>query len=299
MRGCTQDNAPFPINPDSAAKKGGVSSIKEIMMNIKNWFATALACSAITLTACGGQDAQPPASALKQGTAAEGKTYRVALNATFAPFESMDGNGKIEGFDIDLVNAMAKAGNFKVEFKHQAWESLFPMLNNGDADFLASAVTITEERRQSMDFSDPYYKITQVILVNKGKEAGIKSAADLKKFSKVSVVTGTTGDLATSRILGADNKAVARFENIILATEELANGGVEAVVSDSAVVANFMKKNPDKNFAIVQVPDFEEENYGFVVRKGDTATQSLLNDSLKKVRESGEYDKIAAKYFAQ
>lgn len=271
-------------------------------MDFKNRLAAALACSAFTLAACGGQDAagqQGASSAPQQGGPAQGKVYRVAMNAEFAPFESMDAAGKIEGFDVDLVNAMAKAGNFKVEFKHQAWESLFPALANGDADLLASAVTITEDRRQNMDFSDPYYKITQVILVNKDKGDVVKSAADLKKFNKVGVITGNTGDLATSKILGTDNKAISRFENIILATKELENGGVEAVVSDSAVVANFLKKNPDKNFTIVQVPDFEEENYGFAVRKGDEATKTLLNESLKKVRESGEYDKIAAKYFAQ
>ena len=105
-------------------------------MNMKKWLATALACSALALTACGGQsdNASAPAD----------KVYRVGSNAEFAPFESLDSAGKVEGFDVDLMNAMAKAGNFKVEFKHQPWESLFPSLNNGDVDIVMSGVTITD-----------------------------------------------------------------------------------------------------------------------------------------------------------
>lgn len=83
-------------------------------MNMKKWIAAALACSALALSACGGQgkDAAAPA-------ANPGKVYRVASNAEFAPFESLDSKGNVEGFDVDLMNAMAKAGNFKIEFKHQ------------------------------------------------------------------------------------------------------------------------------------------------------------------------------------
>ena len=94
---------------------------------------------------------------------------------------------------MDLMNALAQAGNFKVEYKHQPWDSLFPALANSDADMLISAVTITDERKQTMDFTEPYFEITQVILVPKGKE--IKSADDLKNATKVGVVTGNTGDL--------------------------------------------------------------------------------------------------------
>lgn len=151
-------------------------------MNIKQWIATAAA--AALLAACGGQQNQTGNAAASSAPAApqEGKIYRVGTNAEFAPFEFMDTNNNVQGFDIDLLNAMAKAGGFRVEYKHQPWDSLFAALGNGDVDILASAVTITDERKQSMDFSDPYYKITQVILVPQGKD--IKSAEDLKKPTK-------------------------------------------------------------------------------------------------------------------
>ena len=77
------------------------------------------------------------------------------------------------------------------------------------------------------------------------------------------------------------------------------NGGVDAAISDSAVIANYVKNNPDKGFKMVEIPDFTEENYGIAVRKGNTETLNMLNDALAKVRENGKYAEIEAKYFAK
>ena len=171
--------------------------------------------------------------------------YRVGSNAEFAPFESLDSAGKVEGFDVDLMNAMAKAGNFKVEFKHQPWESLFPSLNNGDVDIVMSGVTITDDRKQSMLFSDPYFEITPK-LSSFQKAKKVASSEDLKNMAKVGVVTGYTGDFSVSKLLGNDNPKIARFESVPLIIKELENGGLDSVVSDSAVIANYVKKQPDQ-----------------------------------------------------
>ncbi|MRN38709.1 basic amino acid ABC transporter substrate-binding protein [Neisseria sp. N95_16] len=263
-------------------------------MNMKKWIAAAIACSALTLGACSGQSKDTTAAA--PAAADPNKVYRVAMNAEFAPFESRDANGKVEGFDVDLMDAMAKAGNFKVEYKHQPWESLFPALNNGDVDIVMSGVTITDDRKQSMDFTDPYFEITQVVLVPQGKP--ISSSEDLKNLNKVGVVTGYTGDFSVSKLLGNDSPKIARFETVPLVIKELENGGLDAVVSDSAVIANYVKNNPTKGMDFITLPDFTVENYGIAARKGDEATVQMLNDALKKVRESGEYEQIKAKYFA-
>ena len=263
-------------------------------MKMKKWLAAAFACSALMLGACGGQSSNTGAAASADNS---NKVYRVAMNAEFAPFESLDSSNQVQGFDVDLMNALAKAGNFKVEYKHQPWDSLFPALANGDADMLISAVTITDERKQTMDFTDPYFEITQVILVPKGKE--IKSVDDLKNVTKVGVVTGNTGDFAASKILGNNSPKIARFENLPLLIKDLESGGLDAVISDSAVVGNYIKNNSDKGFSMVAVPDFEVENYGIAVRKGNTATLNMLNEALKQVRANGEYDKIHGTYFVK
>lgn len=263
---------------------------------MKKWLALAVACSTLTLGACGGKT-ETAAGSASAPAAASGKVYRVAMNAEFAPFESMNEKNEVQGFDVDLMNAMAEVGHFKVEYKHQPWESLFAALKNGDVDMLASAVTINDERKQTMAFTDPYFEITQVILVPQNKE--IKSVEDLKKARKVGVVTGNTGDTAVSKILGSNSDKIARFENVTLVIKELENGGLDAVVSDSAVVGNYLKNNGNKGFTMVAVPDFEVEHYGIAVRKDDEATLKVLNDALKQVRASGEYDKIFNKYFAK
>ena len=266
-------------------------------------YSTAALVLGLGLSACGGQPADTakasssaPAESASGATTASGKTYKIALNAEFAPFESITPDGKMEGFDIELMDAMAQAGGFQVEYKHQPWEGLFTTINTGDADAIISAVTMTDERKQTMAFTDPYYTITQIVLVPQGKS--VASVNDLKNLDKVGVVTGQTGDLAVQKILGATSDKIVRYETFALAAKEIENGSVDAVVSDSAVVANYVKLNSSKGFTMVKVPDFTEEHYGIAVAKDNQELLTVFNAALKQVKDSGEYQKIADKYFA-
>ena len=268
-------------------------------------FGLALAAASI-LAACGGQSstsssttpaASAPASASSAAPAAEGKEYKVAMNAQFPPFESMNSSGQIEGFDVDVMDAIAKEEGFKVTYHQQAWDGIFASLKAGDNDILISGITITDDRKKEMLFSEPYYKITQVVLVPQGKK--IVSVEDLKKMDKVGVTIGTTGDLAAQKILGATSEKIIRLENLPLMLKEVETGAVDAVISDSAVVADYVKKKGDKGFTMVEVPDFTVEYYGIAVRQDDKALMDKINSGLKKIQASGEYDKISDKYFAK
>ena len=268
-------------------------------------FGLALAAASI-LAACGGQSstsssttptASAPASASSAAPAADGKEYKVAMNAQFPPFESMNSSGQIEGFDVDVMNAIAKEEGFKVTYHQQAWDGIFASLKAGDNDILISGITITDDRKKEMLFSEPYYKITQVVLVPHGKK--IVSVEDLKKMDKVGVTIGTTGDLAAQKILGATSEKIIRLENLPLMLKEVETGAVDAVISDSAVVADYVKKKGDKGFTMVEVPDFTVEYYGIAVRQDDKALMDKINSGLKKIQASGEYDKISDKYFAK
>lgn len=278
------------------------------MMTIKNWFSALVFCSGLTLTACSGGAApeggavhtSEPASApaaVSEPQTADGQVYRVAMNAEFPPFESQDAQGTISGFDVDLLNALAKEGGFEVSFKHQPWESLFNSLKNGDVDILASAVTITDERKQTMAFSEPYFQVSQVILVPEGKN--VASAEDLKNLNRVGVVTGNTGDLAAGKILDPTSPKIARLDTLPLLLKELENGSLDAAVTDSSVVMEYIKNNGDKGFTMVEIPDFEVENYGLVVRIDDAETLEKLNRALAAIRANGEYDKIHERYFGK
>ena len=265
--------------------------------------------TASLLAACGGGQsasntataASTPASASSATGAAPAsggdQVLKVAMNANFPPFESMNPNGQIEGFDVDVMNAIAKEEGFKVSYHQQAWDGIFASLKAGDNDILISGITINDERKQQMLFSEPYYKITQVILVPQGKS--IKSVEDLKKMDKVGVSIGTTGDLAAQKILGTTSEKIIRLENLPLTLKEVETGAVDAVISDSAVVADYVKKNGDKGFTMVEVPDFTVEYYGIAVRQDDKALMDKINSGLKKIQASGEYAKISDKYFAK
>ncbi len=265
-------------------------------MSFTKGLAALIAGFALTLSAC-QKDATPTQAAASDATATPSKTYTVGMNAEFSPFESTDAAGNIIGFDVDLMNAMAKAGGFSVKYKNQTWDSILPSLKSGDNDVLMSAITITDERKQSLAFSEPYFEAQQVILVPKGQS--IASVEDLKKMNKVGVVTGNTGDLVVQKILGATSTKIARFESLPLILKELETGGVDAVVSDSAAVAHYVKNNGDKGFVMIAAPDFDKEFYGIAVRHDDAVTLAIMNDALKKVRANGEYQQIYQRYFAQ
>ena len=267
--------------------------------------------TASLMAACGGQSTAPanssaPAASAPTAassasaaapTASGDKVLKVAMNANFPPFESMDPSGKIEGFDVDVMDAIAREEGFKVSYHQQAWDGIFASLKSGDNDILISGITITPERKNEMLFSEPYYKVTQVILVPQGKN--IKSVEDLKKVDKVGVTLGTTGDYAAQKNMGATSDKIVRLENLPLTLKEVESGGVDAVISDSAVVAYYVKQHGDKGFTMVEVPDFEVEHYGIAVRQDDKALMDKINAGLKKIQTNGEYDKIADKYFAK
>ena len=268
-------------------------------------FGLALAAASI-LAACGGQSstsssttptASAPASASSAAPAADGQEYKVAMNSQFPPFESMNSSGQIEGFDVDVMNAIAKEEGFKVTYHQQAWDGIFASLKAGDNDILISGITITDERKKEMLLSEPYYNITQVVLVPKGNN--IVSVEDLKRMDKVGVTIGTTGDLAAQKIMGATSEKIIRMENLPLMLKEVETGAVDAVISDSAVVADYVKKKGDKGFTMVEVPAFTVEYYGIAVRQDYKALMDKITSGLKKIQTSGEYDKISDKYFAK
>lgn len=246
----------------------------------------------------GGQanEGNQQGSEQKEG-AAEQLEIVVGTDAAYAPFESVDPSGKIVGFDIDVMNAIAEEANLKVTYQNTAWEGIFLTLQNGERDALISAITITDERAKTMDFSEPYFEATQLIAIPEGSK--ITKFEDLKEGYKVGVQTGTTGDEAVSELLGRTNTSIARFDTTPLALKELENGGVDAVVADNAVVLEYIKNNPGSKFTAVSDENFPKEFYGIAVNKGNSELLDRINQGLKAIKENGKYDEVFKKYFAE
>ena len=192
---------------------------------------TGLAAATLMLAACGKKE-PAPAPAATAPAPAPAKVYVVGTDAAYAPFESQNEKGEIVGFDVDVVQAIAAKAGIQVKFVNTPWEGIFNTLQQGDRDMVVSAVTITDERKQTMDFSDPYFDAAQLIAVKETSK--VTKFADLKKL-KVGVQTGTTGDEAVSKLLGKTSTSIKRFESTPLALKELESGGVDAVVADNGI----------------------------------------------------------------
>lgn len=247
----------------------------------------------LILAACGKTEAPAPVAAPAPAPA-PAKVYVVGTDAAYAPFESQNEKGEIVGFDIDVVKAVAAKAGIEVKFVNTPWEGIFNTLGQGDRDLLVSAITITDERKQTMDFSAPYFDAKQLIAVKENSK--IKTLADLKKL-KVGVQTGTTGDEVVTKLIGKNSANIKRFESTPLALKELEAGGVDAVVADNGVVIHYVANNAGSKFRTVDDTSFTPEQYGIAIKKGNAELLDKINAGLAAIKADGTYDKIYASYF--
>jgi polar amino acid transport system substrate-binding protein len=212
----------------------------------------------------------------------------IATDATWPPMEMVDENKEIVGFDIDLMKAAAEKGGFTVEFQNTAWDGIFAGLGAGEYDAVMSSVTITEERKETMDFSVPYINAGQILVVPQAT-SGVKTLADLKGKS-VGAQIGTTGSFEIEKVSGVELRT---YDEIGLAFEDLVNGRIDALVADTPVAADFALMNPNYKgkMKIVGEP-FTEEYYGVAVKKGNKAVLDAINKGFNAVLNTNTYNKI-------
>ncbi|WP_038331847.1 basic amino acid ABC transporter substrate-binding protein [Kingella kingae] len=256
------------------------------------------------LAACSGGNNVPAApqntGAASSAAPAAGldlnKTYIVATDATYAPMEYME-NEKVVGFSHDVLDAAAKSQNVKLEFVNTPFKGLFANVDKGDSDIGLASITISDERKQQLDFSEPYFEATQMIVVTDRNINAVKSFADLKTRS-ASVQAATSGDLILQDLQGKDSQNIKRFETMPLAFKELESGGVDAVVGDSSVVGYYVSQNPNAKLHTLVDPSFVSEQYGFAFKKGrNDGLREVINKGLSQIKTNGTYDKIHTQWF--
>ncbi len=265
---------------------------------------------ALTVAACGGAatpaPAEPAAPAATEAPAPEPTDTPepeptavpepemmkavVGSNAEYPPFESVDDAGNIVGFDIDIVNAIAAATGLEVEFVNTRWDGIFVALASGEFDAVASAATITDERMQTVDFTDPYFNAGQSLAVPIGSD--ITSPDDLAG-KRVGTQLGTTGDIWGTENTDAE---MVRYDEITLAFQALAQGDLDAIINDGPTSAEIIKANPEMGVTLVGEP-FTDEYYGIAVNKDRADLLATLNEGLAAIKASGEYDKIYENWF--
>ncbi len=200
--------------------------------------------------------------------------------------------GEVEGFDIDISKELAKeilGDEKKVEFKEVTSKTRIPMLNNGDIDAIVATMTISEDRKKEVDFSDVYFDAGQSLLVKKGSP--IKGLEDLKKGTKVLAVKGSTS--AVNIREKAPEATILEYENYTEAFTALKSGQGDALTTDDSILYGMVDQDP--NYQLVG-GTFTEEPYGIAVKKGNKELVDALNKALKKIKESGKYDEIKNKW---
>lgn len=254
------------------------------------------------LAGCGtapAKDAAPAASSSGESdTAATDSStpIKIATDASYAPMEFMDLD-QVKGFDIDFIDAVMKQAGLTYEVTNTGWDTMLESVRQG-TEYQAgvSSVSITDERKESYDFSLPYFESTNVIMVKQGSD--IKSALDLKD-KKVAVQNGTTADILMSGIMGKDSPNLSRFESNALALLELDNGGADAVVADIAIVREYIKNNPDKKLvSITDAKNFDSEYYGILFPK-DSELKAKLDPAIQTIIDNGTYADIYKKWFGE
>jgi polar amino acid transport system substrate-binding protein len=213
---------------------------------------------------------------------------------SYKPFQFSEGD-KTVGFDVDLVDLVAK----DLGVTQQIFDTPFETITSGTSfnanqcDLAAAGMTITDERKQAIDFSDPYFNAEQALLVKKG--SNLKSLADLKG-KKLGVQQDTTGEKYANDNAAANGYTVVQFEDLPLSETAVRTGAVDAVINDNGVLYDYAKEFPDTEVT-TEFPT--NEKYGIGVKKGNTALLAKINEVLKKAKESGEYDKIYEKWFGK
>lgn len=217
----------------------------------------------------------------------------VASEATYPPFETVDEKTKqLVGFDIDLMNAIGEKAGFTPDFKNTPFDSVLAGISSCQFDAAISAITITEERKKSMAFTNPYIDAGQIVTV-RTDNTSINGPEDLKG-KKIAVQLGTTGEIEAKKIEGA---TVQPFDTADLAFTQLRNGQADAVIVDNPTTEVYTKRF-SKDIKTVGKP-FTDEHYGIAVCKTKTDLVNKINTALAELEKDGTIQKLKDKWISK
>lgn len=233
---------------------------------------------------------------LTGGFAAD-KVYINGFDAAYPPFSFIDKNGKPDGFDVDCINWIAKEMGFKVKHQPTDWAAIVPSLNAKKIDLIASGMSITPEREAAANFCTPYWQVIQYLVVRNDSKLTVEEA--LKPGRKIALLRGSAeSKWMTENLLKKGYKFELRFyDSTPLAIEDVSNGRADA----AAVSNTALKEAQNKGLKVKQIGRYGQPdvNYGYAVRKDDNDFRMTLNEGLKRLKASPDWDKFVQKWFAE
>ena len=263
--------------------------------------AAGLTAAALALTACGGSSSSTASStassaasseaasssAAAELTTVEAGKLTMATNATFPPYEMTTDTGAFEGIDVDTAQAIAEKLGLELQIDDMEFDAALLSVQQGKADIVMAGVTVTDERKAVMDFSDSYATGIQSIIVPEGSD--IATPDDLAG-KKIGTQRGTTGYIYCSDDFGDEN--VVAYDDGLTAVQALNNGQVDAVVIDNAPAQEYVAANPG---LVVLDTSYAEEDYAIGMAKG-SALEDAINAALEELKADGTLQSIVDKY---
>ncbi len=246
------------------------------------------------IVGCPSKEKEKPKEKAK--AAAEETVITFATDATWPPMEFVDADKAIVGYSIDYMTAAGKEAGFKAQFMAVAWDGIFAGLDVAKYDAICSSVSITEERKKVMDFSEPYFRVRQAVIVK--KDSTVKNLKELVG-KKVGSQISTTGTFAVKAVPGVISKT---YDEVGLAVEDLFNGRIAAVVCDDPVAAGYALQNEKYKGALTiafVIEGAEVENYGIAVKKGNKKVLDLVNKGIQAVKAKGLEKEFQKKWIGQ
>ncbi len=240
-------------------------------------------CLVFTLAACGNAEVTS-----SESNAKDDNVLVMGTNATFPPYEFVDDNNKIVGIDAEIAAAVAEKLGKELQIKDMEFDSLLTAVQSGAIDFALAGMTVNDERKLTVDFSDTYATGVQVVIVP--NDSKIATVDDLEG-KKIGVQTGTTGDIYCTDDFGQEN--VKQFTNGALAVAALKNGQVDCVVIDNEPAKNFVKAN--EGLKILET-EYAVEDYAAAISKENKQLQEDFNNALKELKDEGKIAQIIEKY---
>ena len=271
-------------------------------INRRSFLAAAgLTAAALALTACGGSASSTASSTASSASSSEAAStsaaaelttveagkLTMATNATFPPYEMTTDSGEIEGIDVDTAKAIAEKLGLELQIDDMDFDAALLSVQQGKADIVMAGVTVTDERKAVMDFSDSYATGIQSIIVPEGSD--ITSPDDLAG-KKIGTQRGTTGYIYCSDDFGDD--AVVAYDDGLTAVQALKNGQVDAVVIDNAPATEYVAANPG---LVILDTSYAEEDYAIGLAKG-SALEDAVNAALEELKADGTLQSIVDKY---
>ncbi|MGQ0433737.1 MAG: basic amino acid ABC transporter substrate-binding protein [Microthrixaceae bacterium] len=258
-----------------------------------------LAPVALLVAACGSDDTTATTTTTTDGAAATAPaglvsdgTLTVCSDTPYEPFEFKDDQDEDTGYDIDLLRAIADDAALDLSVIDLPFDGILGSLEAGDCDVVASALTITDERAQQVDFTASYFDADQSLLIKTARASELAALADLKGGT-IGVQSGTTGETyANENNPGAEIKAFEDSDGLFAALEA---DDIDAILQDLPV--NAYRATQDDTVSVVETYPTGEQ-YGFAVKKGAAEMLAFLNDGLSTLRDDGTFDDIYGTYFA-